>query len=154
MYSKNNLHLIESISPQKLKTIHKYSGMLISLLQRTTNQLTRIASTLEKPESFTARTYAKITYSNRISTIARISTFAKIHNRWNKLNAMSRAIYSYRLIRENSRLYKITCQTKICIKHARSDQMAQQTKNGLAKRNQHCDVTKRNGKSQNNPFLL
>ena len=36
----------------------------------------------------------------------------------------------------------------------RSDQMAQQTKTGLAKRNQHCDVIKRNCKSQNSPILL
>ena len=31
--------------------------------------------------------------------------------------------------------------------------MAQQAKNRFAKRNQHCDVTKGNGKSQNNPIL-
>ena len=31
--------------------------------------------------------------------------------------------------------------------------MAQQTKNRFAKRNQHCDVTKGNRKSQNNPIL-
>ena len=32
--------------------------------------------------------------------------------------------------------------------------MAQQTKNRFAKRDQHCDVTKRDRKSQNNPILL
>ena len=62
------MHLIES-RPQRLKTVHKYSRTLISLLQRTTNQDTPLASTLKKPESFTASTYARIT---RISTIARI----------------------------------------------------------------------------------
>ena len=61
--------------PQRLKTVHKYSRTLISLLQRTTNQITPLASTLEKSESFTASTYARIT---RMSIIARISTIAKI----------------------------------------------------------------------------
>ena len=32
--------------------------------------------------------------------------------------------------------------------------MAQQSKNRLAKRNQHCDLTERNRKSQNSPILL
>ena len=55
--------------------------MLISLFQRTTNQIIPPASTPEKPESFTACTYARIAYSDRIFTIARItriSTFARI----------------------------------------------------------------------------
>ena len=54
MHSKDTLHKIES-PPQKLKTVHKYPRTLISLQQRTTNQITPLASTLEKPESFTAR---------------------------------------------------------------------------------------------------
>ena len=40
------------------------------------------------------------------------------------------------------------------IEHARSDQMAQQTKNSFAKHNQHCDATKENRKSQNNSILV
>ena len=55
MYSKNNLQLIES-RPQRLKTVYKYLRTLISLLQRTTNQITPLASSLEKPESLTAST--------------------------------------------------------------------------------------------------
>ena len=39
------------------------------------------------------------------------------------------------------------------IEHTKSDQMAQQTKNRFAKRNQHCDVTKKR-KSENNAILL
>ena len=62
MYSKNTLLLIE-LRPQRLKTIHKYSRTLISLFQRTTNQITPLASTLEKPELFIASTYAKIAMS-------------------------------------------------------------------------------------------
>ena len=38
--------------------------------------------------------------------------------------------------------------------HARTDQMAQQTKHRFAQRNQDCDVTKENRKSQNNSILL
>ena len=74
MYSKNTLHLIES-RLQKLKAVHKYSRTLISLLQRTTNQITQLATTLEKLESFTASTCARI---SRISTIASITTIARI----------------------------------------------------------------------------
>ena len=60
--------------PQRLKIVHKYPQTSISLLQQTTNQITPPASMLEKPESFTASTYARIT---RISTIARIITIAR-----------------------------------------------------------------------------
>ena len=57
---------------------------------------------------------------------------------------MSRAISTRRLVRENSRFYKVTFQTKKeSIEYARSDQIAQQTKNRFAKRNQHCDVAKK-----------
>ena len=59
MHSKNTLHLIES-RPQRIKIVHKYSQTLLSALQRTTNQITPLASTLEKPESFTASTNARI----------------------------------------------------------------------------------------------
>ena len=77
MYSKNILHLIES-RPQKLKTVHKYPQTLISLLQRTTNQIISLASTLEKPESFTASTHARITSIVTITRISRISTSVRI----------------------------------------------------------------------------
>ena len=78
MLPKNNtLQLIES-HPQRQKTVHKYSRTLISLLQRTTNQITPLASMLEKPESFTASTYARITRISTIARITRISAIARI----------------------------------------------------------------------------
>ena len=49
-----------------------------------------------------------------------------------------------------SRMYKVLqsyVTTKKLIEHARMDQMAQQTKTGLQKRNQHCDITEENCKS-------
>ena len=69
MFSKYTLHSIES-RPQKLKTVHKCSRTLISLLQRTTSQITPPAFTLEKPKLFTASSNAR---TARITRIARIS---------------------------------------------------------------------------------
>ena len=51
MYSKNTLHLIES-RPQRLKTVRKYPRTLMSLLQRTTNQTTLLASMLEEHQYY------------------------------------------------------------------------------------------------------
>ena len=76
MYSKNTLYLIES-RLQRLKTVHKYLRTLISLLQRTTNQITPLASTLEKSESFTASTYARIA---RISRITRLESLEPLES--------------------------------------------------------------------------
>ena len=72
MYSKKKL--IKS-RPQWLKTVLKYSRTFVLLLQQTTNQITPLASTLEKPDSFTASIYARIA---RISTIARIAKTTRI----------------------------------------------------------------------------
>ena len=111
MYYKNTLHSIES-RPQRLQTVHKYSRTLISLLQQTTYQIAALASTLEKPELFTASTNARTAKISRIARITRISTIARIttiarrfYNRSNNLNTISRASYAIRLVRENSRFY-------------------------------------------------
>ena len=66
MYSKSTLHLIES-RPQRLNTVHKCPA---SLLQRSTNQITPLASTLEKSELFTASINARTVKITRITTIA------------------------------------------------------------------------------------
>ena len=85
MYSKK-YPAFYRVTPSKAKN-RTQIFTLISLLQQPTNQITPLASTLEKPESFTASTYARIaristiTRSARISaiaTIARINTIARI----------------------------------------------------------------------------
>ena len=113
MYSKNTLHLIES-RPQRLKTVHKYSRTLISLLQQTSIKLRCQLLSYKTPKLFTASTYARkttfariatdarITTDTRIPTIARIITIARIN-----LNAMSRVVYTRRLIRESLRFYRV-----------------------------------------------
>ena len=55
MYSKNTLRLIKS-PPQKLKTVHKCPRTLMSLLQRTTNQITPLAFTLETHQNYSRLT--------------------------------------------------------------------------------------------------
>ena len=54
---------------RKDKTVHKYSRTLIPLIQPTTNQITPLAFMPEKPESFTASTYAR---SDKIFGISKI----------------------------------------------------------------------------------
>ena len=77
MHSKNTQRLIES-RPQWLKTVHKYSRTLILLFQPTTNLITPQASTLEKPELFTASTNATNARISRIFRITRIDGIVRI----------------------------------------------------------------------------
>ena len=91
MYFKTTLHLIES-RLQRLKTVHEYLRLLILLLQRTTNQITPLASTLQKPELFTASTNARTAKISRITRTDRTITIA---------------IYTRRLVQENLRFYKV-----------------------------------------------
>ena len=65
---------------------------------------------------------------------------------------MSRAIYTRRLVLEPSRIYKVTQQQQ-----KNESNMLDRTRwrnKPKTKRNQHCDVTKRSRKSQNNPISL
>ena len=91
MCSKNTLDLIES-HPQRLKTVHKYSRTFISLLQRTTNQITPLASTLKK--------------QNHLPLAPTTELLESLES----LDSMSRAIFTRSLVRKNSRFYKVAQQ--------------------------------------------
>ena len=65
---------------------------------------------------------------------------------------MLRAIYTRRLVRECSRELRNNNNKMNRTRYIGPDGATNE--NRLAKRNQHCDVTKGKRKSQNSPFLL